>query len=132
MSVINLNQYIIHFNIHSPSSINPSLCLSFCPLCLIPLSVLPVLISHKYSADLMLDYHWINLIEPKRMFHLGIAHNNINTVWNIPNRTFKDEIVTVKLSILDAKIFLSAPTRTWTAVRIFLTQSLTWQQGSIL
>jgi hypothetical protein len=55
--------------------LNLLLCLSLLPLCLIPLSVLPVLISHKYVDDLMIGYHCNKLIEPKRMFHLGMAHN---------------------------------------------------------
>ncbi len=36
---------------------------------------LPVEISNKYSADLMIGYNCNKLIESKRMFHLGITHN---------------------------------------------------------
>jgi len=38
-------------------SYNPLLCLSLPPICLFPQYVLPVYISHKYSADLMFDHH---------------------------------------------------------------------------
>jgi len=47
------------------------LSLSLPPICPLPQYVLPVYISHKYSADLMFDYHWIKLIESKRLSHLG-------------------------------------------------------------
>jgi hypothetical protein len=59
-----------------PNALSPPLliCCSV-SLCLIPFSILPLLISHKY-VDLLRGYHWINLIEIIRMFHLGIAHNN--------------------------------------------------------
>jgi transcriptional accessory protein Tex/SPT6 len=53
------------------------LCPSLLPLCLIPHSVLPVEISHKYSNDLVRGYHCNKLIESKRMFHSGIAHKNL-------------------------------------------------------
>ncbi len=56
-------------------SLNLLLCLSLLPLCLIPLSILPVLIPHKYANDLMKGYNCNKLIELERMFHLGIAHN---------------------------------------------------------
>ncbi len=51
-----------------------------------PHSCSPVMISHKYSADLMRQYHCNKLIESKRLFHLGIAHNNF--WWSLK---FKDE-----------------------------------------
>jgi len=51
--------------------------LSLPPLCIIPLSILPVLISHKYADDLIRGYHYNKLIEPERMFHLGIGHNKV-------------------------------------------------------
>jgi hypothetical protein len=58
-------------------SLNPLLCLSLLPLCLIPLSVLPVLIPHKYADDLMRGYHCNKLIEHELMFHWGITHNKV-------------------------------------------------------
>jgi len=58
-------------------SLNAMLCVSLLPFCPIPHSILPVEISHKYSADSMKDYHCNKLIERKQMFYLGIAHNTI-------------------------------------------------------
>jgi len=65
-----------------------SLSLSFS---LIPLSVLPVLISHKYTDDLMWGYHCNKLIEPEQIFHLGIAHNRsslpfCSTQWDLARK----------------------------------------------
>ncbi len=56
------------------TSLSPLICflsLSLPPICPLSQYVLPVYISHKYSADLMFDYHRIRLIEPKRLSHLG-------------------------------------------------------------
>jgi hypothetical protein len=58
-------------------SLNPLLCLSLLPLCLILLSILPILVLHKFTDDLMRDHHCYKLIEPVQMFHMGIAHNTI-------------------------------------------------------
>ncbi len=62
-------------NTTSLSPLICSLCFSLPPICPLPRYILPVCISHKYWANLMFDYHWINLIEPKRLSYLGIAHN---------------------------------------------------------
>jgi hypothetical protein len=56
--------------------------------------VSPVVISHKYSADFMRWYHWINLMESKRLFHLGIAHNsNFSVVPSLINDDVKKRAV---------------------------------------
>jgi hypothetical protein len=48
----------LSINATSLSRLICSLCLSLPPTFPIPRYVLPVFISHKYSADLMFDYHW--------------------------------------------------------------------------
>jgi len=64
--------------------------------CLIPHSILPVEISHKYSDDLMRGYHCNKLIESKRMFHLGIAHDSILNVQNVFNLGFRSHMLTLR------------------------------------
>jgi hypothetical protein len=45
--------------------------------------ILPAVISHKHSYDLMGWYYCNKLIERKWMFHLGIAYNTwgLSTEW---------------------------------------------------
>jgi hypothetical protein len=53
------------------------LCLPIQPFNPTPHFVLHIENSHKYSTDLMRQYHCNKLIERKQLFHLGIAHNRL-------------------------------------------------------
>ncbi len=113
IKILSCSIYLMAFSDPHHFHICPMLCLSFSLLIHWSLSlslsspsthhsVSPIVISYKYSTDLMRWYHCNKLIESKRLFHLGIAHNMWQTVGHsfVQFRFFNNSMLWRLLQIL--------------------------------